>query len=53
MSTENVSVALVEAATEITKNVLDKMSPSAVNAQKAAEVYKIIYKAVIDSFHGE
>ncbi len=53
MSTENITVAWVEAAKEITNNVLDKMSPSAVNVEKAAEIYKTIYKAVISSSRGE
>lgn len=49
MPTENITVAWVEAAKEITIKVLEQMSPSAVNAEKAAEVYKTIYKAVFSA----
>jgi len=49
MPTENITVAWVGAAKEITIKVLEQMSPSAVNAEKAAEVYKTIYKAVFSA----
>ena len=49
MATDNISIAWVEAAKELTKTVLDKMPPNEVTADKAAEVYKTIFKVVKDS----
>ena len=49
MSTENISVAWVEAAKEITVKVLDKMDSDEVSPDVAAETYKTIYQAVFDA----
>jgi len=46
MATDNISIAWVEAAKELTKTVLDKMPPSEVTADKAAGIYKTVFKAV-------
>jgi hypothetical protein len=46
MATDNIQIAFIEAAKELTIIVLDKMSPSEVTADKAAVIYKTVFKAV-------
>jgi hypothetical protein len=53
MPTENINVAWVEAAKEITVKVLDKMPTSQVNPDVAAETYKTVYKAVLGASSGK
>ena len=49
MSTENITVAWVEATKEITIKIIDRMSASEVKAATVAETYKTIFQAVKDA----
>ncbi len=49
MATDNISIAWIEAAKELTKTVLEKMPPNEVTADKAVEIYKTVFKVVKDS----